>query len=65
MDNIQNSDAELQAALVAIKMDKTADGMRVGFKNVVAFLLPVDPVSKRGKQTPKPLQPYMLLIVMV
>ena len=49
MGNIQNSDAELQAALAAIKKDKRVDGIRVYFEKGVTLLLLVDLVSKRWK----------------
>ena len=49
MDTIQNRDAELQAALATIKMDKRVNGMRVDFKKPVVFLLPVRPVFQKWK----------------
>ena len=49
LDAIQCSDATLQAALAAIKMDNEADGMRNDFEKAATYLLPSCPVAKRRK----------------
>ena len=50
IDNIQCNDAELQASLAAIRMDKTGpNAKRNNFENAVQFLLPSDPVAKKRK----------------
>ena len=51
MDNIQCLDAELQAALAAIRLDTIGPvAMRNNFELAVTFLLPTDPVSRRRKE---------------
>ena len=53
LENIENSDAALQAALASICQDK--DGMRNNFEAAVATLIPVDPFLQNKankKQTP-------------
>jgi hypothetical protein len=47
LDNIQCSDATLQAAIAAVRQDKGADGMMNDFEAAVAYLLPSDPVAKK------------------
>lgn len=47
LDNIQCSDATLQAAIAAVRQDKGADGMMQDFEAAVAYLLPSDPVAKK------------------
>ena len=51
LENIENSDLALQAALASIRQDK--DGMRNDFESVVAILIPVDPFvqNKANKKT--------------
>ena len=49
LDAIQCSDATLQAALAAIKMDNDPNGMRNDFEAAATFLLPSCPVAKRRK----------------
>ena len=51
MDNIKCFDAELQAALAAIRLDTTGpNAMRGNFELAVTFMLPTDPVSCRRKE---------------
>ena len=47
LDNIQCSDATLQAAIAAVRQDKGEDGMMNAFETAVAYLLPADPVAKK------------------
>ena len=47
IDNFNNSDADLAAAIASIRVD--TNGMRSNFEAVVAFLLPVDPYVKHKK----------------
>ena len=51
LNNIQNSDPALQAALASIRQDK--DGLRNKFEDAVAILIPVDPFvqNKANKRT--------------
>ena len=50
MDGIQCNDAELQAALAAIRMDTVGpNAKRNNFENAAAFLLPTCPVAKKRK----------------
>ena len=49
LDNIQADDSNVKAALSSIRMDDTPTGMRNNFEAAVAFLLPTDPVVKKGK----------------
>ena len=51
LNNIQNSDPALQAALASIRQDK--DGLRNKFEDAVAILIPVDPFvqNKAHKRT--------------
>jgi len=51
MDAIQCSDATLQAALAAIKMDNDPNGMRNDFELAATYLLPSCPVAKQRKTT--------------
>ena len=51
LDAIQCSDATLQAALAAIKMDNDPNGMRNDFELAATYLLPSCPVAKRRKTT--------------
>ena len=53
LDNIECSDADVKAALAAIKLDDGVDGMRNDFERAAAFLLPVDPVAKKSKMKKK------------
>jgi hypothetical protein len=47
IDNINNSDPDLRAAIASIRVD--TQGMREDFESSVAFLLPVDPYSKQKR----------------
>ena len=48
MEGIESNDAELQAALAAIKLDTQGPGAKSNnFENAVAFLLPTCPVAKK------------------
>ena len=47
IDNINNSDPDLRAAIASIRVD--TNGMRSNFEAAVAFLLPVDPYVKHKK----------------
>ena len=49
MENIQVDDSNVKAALSSIRMDNTPTGRRNNFEAAVAFLLPTDPVAKKGK----------------
>ena len=49
LDNIQADDSNVKAALSSIRMNDTPTGMRNNFEAAVAFLLPTDPVPKKGK----------------
>ena len=49
LDNIQVDDSNVKAALSSIRMDDTPTGRRNNFESAVAFLLPTDPVTKKGK----------------
>ena len=49
MENIQVDDSNVKAALSSIRMDDTPAGRRNNFEAAVAFLLPTDPVAKKGK----------------
>ena len=44
IDNINNPDPDLRAAIASIRID--TNGMRSDFETAVSFLLPVDPYSK-------------------
>ena len=44
IDNIDNSDPDLRAAIASIRLD--VNGMRTNFEDAVACLLPVDPYAK-------------------
>ena len=51
LDAIKCSDAELQAALAAIRMDTVGDeAKRNNFEAAVAFMLSSDPVARRRKE---------------
>ena len=47
IDNIQNPDPDLRAAIANVRLD--TNGMRSNFEDTVAFLLPVDPYSKHRR----------------
>ena len=49
LDNIQTSDAELQAVLAQVKHDATPGGMREDFEKAATALLPADPVARKRK----------------
>ena len=49
IDNIQNADPDLRAAIASIRIN--TEGMRDDFESAVAFLLPVDPYSKSRAQS--------------
>lgn len=51
LDNIEVGDADVKAALAAIRSDDTPTGMRNNFEAAVAFLLPTDPVKKKGRKS--------------
>ena len=53
LDNIECSDADVKAALAAIKLDDGVNGMRNDFERAAAFLLPVDPVARKAKSKKK------------
>ena len=46
IDNLENSDAALQAAIASICQD--TNGSRNDFERAVAILLPVDPYAKKS-----------------
>jgi hypothetical protein len=50
IDNIECADADVKAALAAIKMDDSPPGMRNDFERAAAMLLPVDPVKNKSKR---------------
>ena len=47
LDAIENSDAELQAAIAAIKMDSAPTGRLFDFEKAATHLLPSDPVARK------------------
>ena len=49
LENIQTSDAGLQAAMAQVKTDDGPDGKRNDFESTAAFLLPYDPVAKKRR----------------
>ena len=49
IENIECSDADVKAAIAAIKLDDSAGGLRNDFERAVALLLPVDPVDRKRK----------------
>ena len=54
LENIENNDADLRAAVASIKMDDKPNGLREDFEKAVAILLPTDPVvKKKRKRTAK------------
>ena len=53
LDAIQNSDAELQAALASVRRDDP--GMRDDFEKAAAYLLPSCPVARKKKGIKRPL----------
>ena len=55
LEGIQCSDPGLQAAMVSVRMDDGANGMRSDFEKAVVHLLPYDPVArKRAAGTKRP-----------
>ena len=50
LENIENNDADLRAAVASIKMDDKPTGLRENFEKAVAILLPTDPVVKKKKK---------------
>lgn len=52
IDNIENNDSLVQAAIAAVKLDDGPTGLRNDFEAAVAYLLPVDPVKKKQKKRP-------------
>ena len=53
IENITCADPDVKAALAAVKLDDTVNGLRNDFERTAALLLPVDPVDKKkkGKRT--------------
>lgn len=51
LNNINNADPDLKAALASICID--TNGMRENFESAVAFMLPVDPYSKNKRHSDK------------
>ena len=49
IENIECGDADVKAALAAIKLDDNVNGLRNDFERAVALLVPVDPVEKKRK----------------
>ena len=47
LDAIDNSNAELQAAIAMIRQDDEADGKMNNFEAAAAYLIPCDPVAKK------------------
>ena len=50
MENIENNDADLRAAVASIKMDDKPEGLRENFERAVAILIPTDPVVRKKKK---------------
>ena len=50
LDNIEVGDADVKAALAAIRGDDTPTGKRNNFEEAVAYLIPTDPVKKKGRK---------------
>ena len=48
LENIDCNDKDVTAALSHIRLSNGPNGMRDDFERAVAFLLPTDPVKKRG-----------------
>ena len=51
LDNIENADADLRAAIANIRQN--VNNTRTGFESAIAVLLPVDPYLKQRKTFPK------------
>ena len=53
LEAIDNSSAELQAAIAMIRQDNGPEGKMNNFESAVAHLIPADPVAKRHTEGPK------------
>ena len=47
LEGIQNSDAQLQAAMAAVRGDTDPNGMRYNFELAAAHIIPADPVARK------------------
>ena len=47
LNGIENSDADLKAAIALVRTDDGADGAYNNFEKAAAFIIPLDPVAKR------------------
>jgi hypothetical protein len=55
LDNIENADADLRAAIANIRQN--VNDTRTNFESAIAVLLPVDPYLKQRRNVPKPTIP--------